>query len=413
MADILAIDVLLTWIAAAGCGMYLWMLYRAGRRGGGPQRFLIAVVACLLTVRGFDWLYGSPALERITLALAAVLPFAATLFVERILRRHHPLWFKLATLLVVLALLLASMLPSSWHDVRFHLAFACSSASIMFVNGLFLLVRRRASLSGGENALANALLLLAPIVAVLILTDFHQFGALVPFRLGSLAALLLVCSMLGTAMRNVGVGAWVWHYLTLLGVALMLAWVVAQALPDTVGTFDWGRVQGLWPVTFAWILLSSIVVRGRELAAERSSNDFMHWLAQAPLDNAAAFVEALKANPHAPTHILLHAADLRDHDVATLARLCDAADPIVSIARTRHAQRTDAGVLTDAAEQWVDLLERTEMTHGFIVARAPAQVLLFNVPASALPDRVESQLRVLSHICQQLDQRTVTRQGAT
>lgn len=405
MADTLAIDVLLTWLAATGCALYLWMLYRAGRRGGGPQRFLIAVVACLLGVRGFDWWYATPALERITLALAAVLPLAATLFVERILRRHHPLWFKIAALLATLALLVASMFASSWHDARFHLAFACGSASIMFVNGLFLLLRRRDSLSRGENALADALLLLAPIVAALILTDFHLLGALTPFRLGSLAALLLVCSMLGTAIRNAGVVASAWHYLVLLVVALVLALVVAQALPGSVHALDWGRVQRLWPVTFAWVLLSSIVVRGRELSAEHSSSGFMHWLAQAPLAGADTFVEALRTSPHAPTHVLLRSRDLRDHDVATLARLGDAADPVVSIARARRAQRDDADALTASAEQWVDLLERTEMTHGFIVAREPAQVLLLNAPASALPDRIESQLRVMAHICQQLEQR--------
>lgn len=405
MADTIVTDVVLTWTAAAGCVLYLWMLFHAGRRGGGPQRFLIAVLACLLVVRGFRWLHSSDTLEHVTLAFAALLPLATTLFVERVLRRHHPLWFKVFALAATAILFLGGVFTPLWHESRFMLVFAFCSASVMLVNGVFLFFRRRASLSQGENALADVLILLALIAAVLVLSDFGLLAAVTPIRLGSIAALLLVYSMLGIAVENVGAGVWAWRYLFLLGAALALAVVIAQSVPGAASVFEWTRIQRAWPVAYAWILLTAVVVKGRDLSARSASTDFMHWLTQAPLDTAAAFVEALESGSGAPTHILLEAPDLREYDVATLERLCEPGEPIVSIARARRAQRAPADMPSDSAEQWIDLLERTEMTHGFIVAREPVQILLLNVPASALPDLAESRLRVLSHICQQLDQR--------
>lgn len=411
MADTIVTDVALTWIAAVGCALYWWMLRRAGKRGGAPQRFLIGVLACLLTVRGFDWLFGVDALDRATLVFAALLPLAVTLFAERVLRRHHPLWFKLVSLAATLALLFGSLLTPLLHDVRFVLAFACCSAFVVFVNGIFLLIRRRASLSQGENALADVLLLLAPISVGLVLTDFHLLAAVTPLRLGSIAALLLVYSMLGTAVESVRAATWAWRCVSLLGAALVLAVVIAQAVPGATGVVAWPRIERAWPVAYAWILLTAVVVKRNELSADRAATDFMQWLARAPLRTATAFVADLKAQAGAHTHVSLGAQDLREYSVATLQRLCSAEHPVVSLDRARQVQRAPGDLLADAAEQWIDLLERTEMTHGFIVSHEPAQALLLNVPASALPDRVERQLRVTAHICQQLDERDQQSQG--
>lgn len=407
MAETVVADVTLTWTAAAGCVLYLWMLFRAGRRGGGPQQFLIAVLACLLFVRGFDWLYSSGALGRLTLAFAAMLPLATTLFVERVLRRHHPLWFKLVSLAATLILFAVSVFTPLSNATWFLVTFAGCSASVVFINGISVLIRKRASLSQGENALADVLILLAPIAVALVLSDFGLFAEVTPLRLGSIAALLLVYSMLGTALDNVHVHIRAWRYLLLLGPALILAVVITQSAPGSVNTFAWPRFQTAWAVAYAWILLTVIVFKGRELSAEGTSAGFMHWLTRAPMGSAVEFAESMGVEAGLPTHLLLRAPDLREYSFPALERLCNPDEPVVSIARARQVQRASGELLSDSSEQWIDLLERTEMTHGFIVAREPAQVLLLNVPASALPDRAEKQLRVMSHICWELDQRNL------
>jgi hypothetical protein len=411
VADTTVTDVAVTWTAAAGCLLYLWMLYHAGRRGGGPQRLLVGVLACLLVVRGFDWLHRTDALDRTTFGIAAGLPLATTLFVERVLRRHHPLWFKMFSLLATVSLCLGSVLTPLRRDERFVLIFTFCLAFTVFMNGIFLQTRRRDSLSAGENALAGVLVLLALISVVLVVSDFGVFAALTPVRLGSIAALLLVYSMLGATSETVTVATWAWRYVALLGAALVLAVLIAESAPGAVGTLRWVTIQRVWPLAYAWILLTAVVVKGRELTAASAASDFMQWLTGAPLRTATAFVEALKAAPGAPSHVLLRAQDLTEHDLATLERLCGASEPLVSLARVRRVQRAAVEALSDSAEQWIDLLERTEMTHGFIVAREPPQVLLLNVPPSTLPEQAESRLRVMSHICRQLDQRNQRDQG--
>jgi hypothetical protein len=411
VADTIVTDAALTWTAAAGCLLYLWMLYRAGRRGGGPQRFLIAVLACLLSVRGFDWLYGTDALDRTTLGFAAGLPLATTLFVERVLRRHHPLWFKVFSLVATVTLCIGSVFTPLRHDGRFALGFAFCSAFAVFVNGILLLTRRRDSLSAGENALAGVLVLLTLISVALVLSDFGLLAILTPVRLGSIGALLLVYSMLGTALETASVAAWARRYLSLLGAAFVLAVLISQSAPGAGSALRWGSIQRVWPLAYAWVLLTAVAVKGRELTVESASSDFMQWLAHAPLRSASAFIEALATAPGAPSYVLLLAQDLREHSLATLEGLCASGEPVVSIVRARQVQHAPGDLLLDSAEQWIDLLERTEMTHGFIVARQPPQVLLLNVPAFTLPDQAESRLRVMSHICRQLDQRDQGDQG--
>ena len=111
-----AIDAAITWAGAAGCLFYLWTLYRHGRRGEGPQRFLLGVLASLLLVRGFEWLADWPILDRLTLVIAAWLPLSITLFIERVLRRHHPLWVKLWALATTAVFFVTGIFASLTYD---------------------------------------------------------------------------------------------------------------------------------------------------------------------------------------------------------------------------------------------------------------------------------------------------------
>ena len=78
MADLVPIEVAITWAAAAGGLFYLASLYRSGERGVGAQRFLVATLAAVLLVRGFFWLTGDLRLARLTFAFATWLPLAIT-----------------------------------------------------------------------------------------------------------------------------------------------------------------------------------------------------------------------------------------------------------------------------------------------------------------------------------------------
>jgi hypothetical protein len=163
----------------------------------------------------------------------------------------------------------------------------------------------------------------------------------------------------------------------------------------------WHATLNAWPVAFAWMLLTGIVVSGAAIASDASNSEFLRWLAQVPMTSSAGFLGSLGDSPDASTHLLLKAADLSDYRAETLAQLAKASDGVVSLRRAR-ALRADSA-LAESAEQWIDILERLQMTHGFLASRDPLTIALVSLPAATSAAAAEARLRVVQHLARQLD----------
>jgi hypothetical protein len=394
----IARDVAITWTGAAGCWVYLWALYRHGRQGTATQRFLLLVLATLLSVRGFDWLSGEEALGRLTFAVAVWLPLAITLFVERVLRQHSPLWVKLLSLATPIVFFPASVLVSTSRYRLWLTGFAVCFVALVLVNGAILLMRRRSTLSAGENRLAATLVLLALISAPLVASDFRTTLGVPAVRLGAIAALLFTYSMATAAVRSMSalvVGA---RYLLLLVFAVALSGLLALADNAETPRLWWMATLSSLPLAYAWMLLTAIVVNVRALSLEGSAHEFLRWLSRVPFASPDAFLAALERAPDARTHILLGLEELHGYDFDVLAHGCTGSDTIVSVERARQLTREKDDTRTAWAEQWVDLLERTEMTHGFVVRCVPPVVFLLSLPATTSSVAARMRLAVMRHL---------------
>jgi len=401
-----AIDAAVTWTGASGCLFYLWTLYRHGRRGEGPQRFLVAVLASLLLVRGFEWLANQHVLDRLTVVIAAWLPLAITLFIERVLRRHHPFWVKLWSLATTTLFVVGGVLTRLAHDPTWLLGFAACLSATVAINGALLFGRRRSDLGASENRLASLLVLLAFLSAALVLTDFRTLSSGIgPVRLGSIAALLFVYSMAGIAVQSVSPVVWAGRFLLLLALAAGLSSLLALATQGQSREAWLSAAVNGWPVSYAWILLTGIVVSCRELSAESAINDFMRWLAEVPLGSPELFIASFASAPDVGTHVILRSEQLLDYSADVLARLPAAEAGIVGLTKARQLRASAVEAMTESAEQWVDLLERTQMSHGFLLCRRPLTVFLLNLPATTASEGAEMRLRVMRHIVEQLDTR--------
>jgi len=400
-----AIDAAVTWAGAAGCLFYLWTLYRHGRRGEGPQRFLVGVLASLLLVRGFEWLANRQILDRLTFVIAAWLPVAITLFIERVLRRHHPLWVKLWALATTGVFFVTGVFTSLAYDPTWLLLFAACLSATVTINGALLLARRRSDLGAGENRLANLLILLAFLSAVLVLTDFRTVSGMGPVRLGSIAALLFIYSMVGAASRSASPMVWLGRFVWLLVLAASLSSLLALAVQGPSREAWLSAAVNGWPVSYAWMLLTGIVVGCRELSAESAVSDFMRWLAKAPLGSLELFTASFAEAPDVGTHVMLRSEHLVDYHADVLARLPALEAGIVSLMNARRFRGGAEEAVTESAEQWIDLLERTQMTHGFLARRQPLTVFLLNLPATTASAAAEMRLRVMHHIGQQIEAR--------
>lgn len=402
MADQIAIEVAITWAAAAGCLFYLLSMIRSGEHGGGAQRFLIATIAAVLTVRGFFWMTGDLRLAQLTFAFATWLPLAITLFFERVLRRHHPLWVKLFALISSVLFFASDLIPGLFERRSWMASFGVCLALIVLINGALLLKQRSSGLLGSEKRLADLLLLIAFVSAPLVLSDFRTLLPVFPMRLGGLAALLFVYALLGSAVRTLSAWMWLVRFATLLVLALMLSALLALALQGTSLDDWWRMTHRAWPVAFAWMLLTGIVVSRVAISSDVSHNAFLRWLAHAPLSTRANLLESLGGSPDATTYLVVQSADLTDYRTVTLARLADAEDGVVSLPRARSQRTANDSTLAESAEQWIDLLERTQMTHGFIAQREPLTVALVSLPATTSAAGAEARLRVVQNLARQL-----------
>jgi hypothetical protein len=405
VVDTLAVDVAVTWAGAVGCIYYLYHSYMVDGSGSGTgqTRLLVAVMAALLGIRGFAWLSDSNLLESLTFAVASWLPLVITLFIERVLRRHHPLWLKIFALGTTVVFFLANpfvLMPGN-HPWQF--TFAICLAAVVLANAICLLARRRASLSLAENRLASALLLVAALSVPLVVSDFRYLWGHFPVRLGAIAALLFVYVVLGSAARSLGIVGWTLRMTGMLVVATGLSALFALAMQGAHAKLDEiATLQGL-PVAYAWLLLSAIFVNSRAISAGGGSNAFLRWLAHAPQDSVAAFRDALADLPDTATHVLLDASDLGNYTPSTLRRLADIADGPVSRHFARnHATAADSS-LAEAAEQWLELLERHEMSHAIAVNWNEPRLILFNLPATTSVAVAELRLAIIQRLAQRID----------
>lgn len=402
MTDALASDVAVTWIAALACIPYLRFLWRAESPAGGRAALaLVGLLCALLTLRGFDWLDFSPWLGRLTFAVATWLPLAATLFCERVLRRHHPLWLKGLALGVSLGFFAINLVAPLAQQHGWTIAFAGAFALVMGGNALMLLRATDRDLGVEQRRLARVLVLVALISAPLLVSDFRTLLGWPPVRLGSLAAMIFIHVMLAAEAKLslvrelVGrLFAWVVQGLAL---AVLFAWVMgfrAEAL--------WQHAVAAWPVAIALLMLAGIVVGSRALSLASAEGHFLRWLRSAPVGDLDRLLGALPDYLPLRMHHRLQGPDLADHDTAVLWRLADAP---VSLARARAAAASADPAIAEAGEQWCDLLERHDMNHALPLRAEPPLVVLVQLAASSVDSIAHLRAAVVQQLGRSLAER--------
>jgi hypothetical protein len=400
--EAVATDVAITWIGAAGCGLFAWHLAgRDDRSELKATRFLIAVLTALLFVRGFAWWLDHAWLDRLVLTIAALLPLAITLFCERMLRRHHPAWLKVLALTTTVAFVTVNIAVGvtgkSWL-----LAFMTMFAVVVAANGGFLLATRRAQLGAEEIRLARALVVVALVSVPLLLSDFRTLHAQVPVRMGALGAMLFVYVMLAAAAGQ---------SVTRLPLRLLGWLATAVAIAAVFALIDGGgrqmQFEQFWrgiPVACAWLLLMAIFGLSRSASATHQANDFIRWLANAPVTSLDAFVAALATYTPLQGCVILRGSDLSDYDLTKLWRACASDEPVaLAWARASAGARSGDTAMAESAEQWLDLFERHQMTHALPVSTIRPLVVLLNLPVAAPGSVAHLRAAVLLRIARRLD----------
>lgn len=342
---------------------------------------LFGVLAGLLSIRGVYWITVHPGAGQLVFVFATLLPLLCTLFVEQLLRRHHPFWLKVFALSVSVFFGLGNLFSSMISNEVLLLAFLGSFVFTLLANAWFLIRAEIDSLNPAELRMARAMVAVAAVGALLAVTDFREELPYATVRLGGLGPLIMICFLLGAATMTPGVRMLVIEPIIAFVFALVLAAAFAMA---SVGTsdFDNSVLRGL-PVAVAWILLTVIVVRVRSLSIANPSNRFLRWLLHARLDSASGFISSLRKLSTADGHVVLGPGDLSGYAVDRWFGSEPARREPLALAELRAAKSGLAGERLDVAEEMIDLLEKHEMTHIILVSEKPMLIVLFNLPPGA------------------------------
>ena len=382
MLNALASDVAVTWLGALGTGAYFRFLWSRNESTASMRvtLFLVGVLTALLALRGFFWLWGGGALGRLVFVPATLMPLAITLYVEQLLRRHHPRWLKVLAVTVTVVFSILNLIADLSSDTRLLLVFLVGLVLVIALNAWFLLSASKDDLSLNEMRIVRAVLLASLVAAPLVVTDFREEIDRVPLRLGALGALLFVYVLLHVSdTRNVAR-----RLLLRLALTLLAAGLLAGTFALSIHGLDAEMVEASWrglPVAVAWMLLTAIVVRIESMSAESPGNVFLRWLLIARLDSSEGFLRSLRKLPQTEEHLVLTAAELAGYSLDLLFAIADEQREPLSLADVRRLALSGARV--DAAEQLVDLLQKHQMTHALLVSREPPLVVLLNLPQGA------------------------------
>ncbi len=326
----------------------------------------IAVLAVLVLSRVLFWHSGLWPFRFASLAAAALIPLAALLWAEGLLRRHAPRGFKHFV---------------AWGAGLFGFQFL----ALLGIGGL-VLRRDKAGLSAAENRAVERIGLSLVLIVPFLITDYRLDSVPVPVRLGGIAMLFLCwlglsLSRATTSHRDALRAAFV------LAAAAIMA---GLALAGLAGLDGRGVVQAV-AIVLASGLVAAIHAESQHLAGEARRDSLLRHLATGDIASSARFLGGLRAHPLAAGALLLRADDLADLDLGLLQKSF-AHQPLWA------AGQVLAEPDTARREQLAFLFERFEATHVLLVAEHPFALLTLAMPHLMQAPGAQTELEVVSRV---------------
>lgn len=401
----LAVDVLVTWIGGVTLLRYVAMTRPRGERSAleSRARFLMALLAAMLIVRGFSWLVPSARwLGWLTFAPVTLLPLAMTVFVEGLLRRHVPRWMKSLAVGGSALAFVANLLRVMTDDPRQLMIIGFITLGTVLVTMACLAARiagrDRGDLSRAENQLVRVIFVVTVAALPLAATDFRMDLGWPPVRLGTIGILLLCHSLLSTA----GLQRWLRDVGRLVARAALVAAFIAFA-------FQTARADVLIPMAalaLAVVLGSAIFDRVRELHRASPHIELLRWLSRPAATSAAEFERELRRLRLTRDATLVQGADLAAYDASSLTAPFAGA-MVQSLPRLRMLSEAGARA-PRGADELVDLLERNAATHVCLVSAQPLRLLVTTTPDLPGTDDVALSLAAVArHVYFREDERLV------
>lgn len=336
-------------------------------------RFCLWVLIVLMVARVGHWGNLGWMFSAATHAMAALIPLAALLLAEVLLRSHAPPWLKKfcgggAVVFVILGVISVKAIEF-WHILGlllFQLVGLCGVA-------WFTSRRDRDSLSLAENQSISRMALSFLLILPFMLSDFMRTSAVdLPVRLGGLAVLALCWLSIGFRRSGLARAEILRGFGGVVAISLILTLLLATVTPLSLRN----GVQ-IISVLVAAIMLLAIWQASIALNIEDGKMVAMREMAQAAGSGPQAGLDLLRRAAGAPEAVLLREGDLSDFDLPALR---------TEFAARNYRQEVDRN--NSEAMNWLFL--RFGATHAVALTQEPLTLVMLNNPAFAGPDASHS-----------------------
>ncbi|RBW57072.1 hypothetical protein [Ruegeria sp. A3M17] len=379
-------DAWVSLCAALGAATVLLRLQDLVQRPEIAKRFQFClwVLVVLMLARighwgGWGWLFSA-----VTNICAALIPLAALVLSEGLMRRHAPPVLKQVC---------------AWGGVIFGLLglFQFSSVEITRLAGLllfqlfglggvalFVLRRDKDSLSSAENRTINWISLSFLLILPFLATDFMRGTALdLPVRLGGVAVLGLCWLSIG--MNRSGLRPW--DTLRGFGIVIVMAVLLPLIFSGIVPVDMRSGVQ-LIAIILSTLMLLAIWQAAIALRIEDRQLIALREIADVEGQGPQASLTLLRRAAGSPDVILVEEADLMDMNLDDL-RASFTTTPVQQL-----------GATDDEQVNW--LFARFDATHAVFLSGTPMRVVMLNSPEIAALDSTGAALRAVQRMARVL-----------
>jgi hypothetical protein len=320
---------------------------------------------------------GRPELLLFAMLVVCILPLAALLLAEGLLRRHAPWPLKLFVTLGAVAVATALIAtggeaPSAtWWLGSFVIVSLASVA-------LLLLLREQQSLSAQENAGIVALIGSGVFLTVVSLSDFLPTLPIGSSGIGCAAVALVLGANPSTAReaRNA-----CWAVLVLLAVAALGALALGNVL--ALSTSEQIRMGAI----LLALLLAANMASTRGVSDASATRLARGLVEAANTTTLESFLSVLAGQPLLAGLRIAESSALADYDAAELATFMRA-----KAVWTRAALRMEEERAPRARDELADLMTRMDATHAVVVSETPLRIALLTLSDAGPADGAETSL---------------------
>ncbi len=375
-------------LCTAGLGIVLFRRHRL-RAESYVLKSAIAVAA-LLGLRTMDR-FSDAGLVNVALELVvATLPVLVLLMAESLIRRHAPVWMKLACILGSVSIGLLAILRLNLLDiVRVPAMGVVLVLCLALALGLFIF-RDRGSLMTNENERVTSLLLGFVILIPFAATDFldNRYEQLV--GMGALGVLSLTLA----AIRGVSGRPRLSGYLLDLSAAAGISLVL---LALTGALFEVSSRQGLelWVCLMAFAIALMCFGHLRRLVRDKAMLPLSGLLAHARTGSIHEFLSDLQQHRLLKSSRLIEGDELKKDVPPEVLELLKIA-PVVSRG-VLEEMRTKGNLPPDRGAA-LSLLTAYQLTHAVNIGTAPPRILLCETTMLGSDRSEEDNLLLLSRI---------------